>query len=93
MATLAAETLFRMGQEDLAFKTYSRMLMDTTTYGMIDRNFALNSIDAINARSSELENSVMKLYEKRKHILEGNERYNAFDALMAQTLLKKWELI
>jgi len=93
VATLAAETLFRIGQKDLALDAYNRILTDTITFQMIDRNFALNSIDAINARSPELQNNILKLFEERKSILEGNERYNAFDALMSQTLLKKWGLM
>ena len=90
VVTLAAETLFRIEQKDLAFKAYNRILTDTITFQMIDRNFALNSIDAVNAQTPELQKNVFALYEQRKHLLLGNERYKAYDALMAQTLLTKW---
>ncbi|WP_206609906.1 sulfatase family protein [Maribellus luteus] len=93
VATIAAETLFRIGQKEEAYAAYNRIVTDTATFKMADRNFALNSVDAVDARSLELQKNILKLYKQRKSILTGKERYNAYDALMAQTLLTKWGVL
>ena len=93
VATLAAELLFRMGEQKPALETYNRILTDTLVFNRTDRNFALNSVDAIGARTPELVQNVRDMYERRKHILQGNERYKAYDALMAKALLAQWGLI
>lgn len=91
--TLAAEALHGLGEKEVAWKMYTDMLNDTVTFDMTDRNFALNSVDAINDRGSVIEAAVRKLYEDRKSKLKGFSRYNEYDALMAEWLLKKWGLI
>jgi len=48
VATLAAEALYGLGEKEAAIQAYVNLLQDTTDYDMADRNFALNSIDAIN---------------------------------------------
>lgn len=93
VATLAAELLFRMGEEKQALETYNRILTDTLVFNRTDRNFALNSVDAIGARTPELVQNVRDMYERRKHILQGNERYKGYDALMAKALLTQWGLM
>ncbi|MBN2481308.1 MAG: sulfatase-like hydrolase/transferase, partial [Bacteroidales bacterium] len=90
VATLAAETLHRMGEKETAIKAYANILQDTTNYKMPDRNFALNSIDAINDTSPELIDVVQKLYEEQSASLEGFARYSAYDILMSEYLLGKW---
>jgi N-sulfoglucosamine sulfohydrolase len=88
--TLAAEALHGLGVKDAAWKMYADLLNDTTTFNMTDRNFALNSVDAINDKSPLIEEAVGKLYNDRKSKLNGFARYNEYDALMAEWLLKKW---
>jgi N-sulfoglucosamine sulfohydrolase len=53
VATLAAETLYAIGQEDLAREAYIRILTDDA-YSIIDKHYALNSIDAIGEESNEI---------------------------------------
>ena len=62
-------------------------------YGLSDRNFALNSIDAINFRTPEVEAAVKNCYESQIASLQGFAKYNAYDALMSEYLLKKWGLL
>jgi hypothetical protein len=88
--TLAAETLHGLGEKDVAWKIYISILEDTTSFDMTDRNFALNSIDALNDKVPEIVNAVTKLYNEKKSKLSGFERYNQYDALMSEWLLKKW---
>lgn len=90
VATMAAETLYRMGQKELATNAYIRILTDTVTFAMPDRNFALNSIDAIDAQNPELIHTVTNLYESQKDSVKGFARYSVYDFLMSETLLKKW---
>jgi hypothetical protein len=89
VATLAAEALFWLDQKDLAVQTYVRILTDPS-YRMMDRNFALNSVDAIHLTDPELTTAVKQLYENLNEKVSGWERFNAFDFLMAETLLKQW---
>lgn len=89
VATLAAEALFWLDQKDLAVQTYVRILTDPS-YRMMDRNFALNSVDAIHLTDPELTAAVKQLYENLNEKVSGWERFNTFDFLMAETLLKQW---
>ena len=91
-ATLIAETLFQLGENETANKIYVRILTDKK-YGLTDRNFALNSIDAINFRTPEIEAAVKHCYESQIESLKGFARYNAYDVLMSEYLLKKWYVI
>lgn len=89
VATLAAETLAGLGEKELANRTYVRILTDPN-YQMPDRNFAFNSIDAINFKSPEIVEAAKKLKEEKGKLLQGTDRFNFFDVLMASALLKKW---
>jgi len=91
-ATLIAETLYQLGEKETALNMYVRILTGKQ-YGLSDRNFALNSIDAINLREPEVEVAVKNCYESQIDTLKGFAKYNAYDALMAEYLLKKWDLI
>jgi N-sulfoglucosamine sulfohydrolase len=93
VATLAAETLYGLGEKDAAIRIYSRILQDTLSFGMTDRNFALNSIDAVGDGSAAVIAVVQNLYNKRKAVLQGIARYNEYDALMSEWLLKKWGVL
>jgi hypothetical protein len=91
-ATLIAETLFQLGEKEAAGKIYVRILTDQK-YGLSDRNFALNSIDAISFRTPAIENAVKNCYESQIDTLKGFAKYNAYDVLMSEYLLKQWGLI
>jgi N-sulfoglucosamine sulfohydrolase len=93
VATLAAEALYGMGEKEEAIRTYKHLLEDTLSYNMTDRNFALNSIDAIQDKSPEIVAAVQALYDQRKSSMKGFERYNQYDALMSEWLLKKWGML
>ncbi len=89
VASLAAEALFRLDRKDLAVETYIRILTDPSC-GMMDRNFALNSVDAIHVTDPALTGVVKRIYEDQNGQLSGWERFNNFDFLMAEYLLKQW---
>jgi len=91
-ATLIAETLFQLGEKEAAAPIYIRILTDTK-YGLSDRNFALNSIDAINFRTPGIEAAIKQCYDSQIDVLQGFAKYNAYDALMSEYLLKRWKLI
>jgi arylsulfatase A-like enzyme len=91
--TLAAETLYRLGEQEAARKMYISLLQDTVTFDMTDRNFVLNSVDAIGDNEPEMIEAVKVLYNNRKSKLTGFARYNNYDALMSEWLLKKWNVI
>jgi arylsulfatase A-like enzyme len=93
VAALAAEALYGLDEQEAAFQIYIRILQDTVLYDMTDRNFALNSLDAINGSSPSLAAEVAALYERRKTAMQGFARYNEYDALMSEWLLKKWGLM
>lgn len=90
VATLAAEILYKLGEEGLAWNAYKRILTDTVNFEMADRNFALNSIDAINGQSPEIAVIMKDLYKNAYASPKGVVRYSDFDVLMAENLLKKW---
>lgn len=91
-ATLIAETLYQLGEKNAAAPIYIRILTEDT-YGLSDRNFALNSIDAINFRTPAIEAAIKQCYDSQIDVLQGFAKYNAYDALMAEYLLKRWKLI
>ncbi|MGF1585973.1 MAG: sulfatase-like hydrolase/transferase [Bacteroidales bacterium] len=88
VATLVAEALYELGYEDEALVAYSRILTDSKSFGMTDRNFALNSIDAINIESKEIIAVLKELYKSSD--IEGFQRYSQYDILMSEYLLRKW---
>jgi arylsulfatase A-like enzyme len=93
VATLAAEALYGLGEKDAARKIYIRILQDTLAFDMTDRNFALNSIDAIGDDSQEITTVVQNLYKERSPGVTGFARYNVYDVLMSEWLLKKWGMM
>jgi len=92
VAVLAAEALFQLGHEETAIGTYIRILTEPS-YGMADRNFALNSVDALQLADPELVKTVNRLYEEQKDSITGFARFNRFDFLMSEYLLKKWKVV
>ncbi|HUX55331.1 MAG TPA: sulfatase-like hydrolase/transferase [Bacteroidales bacterium] len=90
VATLAAEALYGLGEKEKARRAYIKLLNDTISYNMTARNFALNSIDAINDESPEIIAAIQKLYKDQGGPVQGFAKYNIYDVLMAEYLLKKW---
>ena len=93
VATLAAEALYGLGEQEAAVAAYVNLLQDSTTYAMTDRNFALNSLDAINDESPEIVTAVQRLYDEKKESVTGFARYSVYDFLMSEYLLKKWGVL
>ncbi len=71
-------------------EAYVNLLQNTAGYTMTDRNFALNSIDAINDESPEIISVVQGLYDDKSASVVGFARYSVYDFLMSEYLLKKW---
>ncbi len=90
VATLVAEALYGLGEKEAAVQAYIDLLQDTTNYTMTDRNFALNSIDAINDESPKIVSAVQRLYDERGASVQGFARYSVYDFLMSEYLLKEW---
>jgi N-sulfoglucosamine sulfohydrolase len=91
VATLAAEALYGLGEKEKARLAYSNLLKDTITYNMTSRNFTLNSIDAINDNNPVIIAAVQKLFKEQGPV-QGFAKYNIYDVLMAEYLLKKWKV-
>jgi arylsulfatase A-like enzyme len=87
VATLIAEALYGLGEKELARGIYIRILQDTVTYDMNDRNFTLNSIDAMNDNNTELIAAVQQLFKELGSTPEGLASY---PYRTAEWLLKKW---
>jgi N-sulfoglucosamine sulfohydrolase len=92
VAVLAAEALYLLGQKETALNAYTRILTDPS-YEMMDRNFALNSVDALHLSDPELIATVKVLYDREKEAVSGFARFNAFDFLMSEYLLQQWGVI
>jgi N-sulfoglucosamine sulfohydrolase len=91
-ATLIAEALFQLGDPETASQMYIRILTDESN-GPLDRNFALNSLDAIDFNTPEIEAAVQAIYQSNLEALSGFSRYSRYDASMADYLMRKWGLI
>jgi N-sulfoglucosamine sulfohydrolase len=90
VATLAAEALYGLGEKDAAIKAYINILSDTVNFNMTDRNFALNSIDAIDIESPEMTAAVQKLHDEQSEGVTGWALYSYSDVLISEYLLNKW---
>ncbi len=93
VAVLAAETLYRMGEEDTAIKTYVRILSDMESYGIMDRAFTLNSIDAANVKNQEVFDVVKNIYEIKSPDVKGFARFASYDLSLSEYLLRKWDML
>jgi len=91
-AILVAEALFQLGDLETASQIYIRILTDESD-GPLDRNFALNSLDAIDFRTPEIEAAVQAIYQSNLEALSGFSRYSRYDASMADYLMRKWGLL
>jgi hypothetical protein len=89
VAVMAAEALYGLGETEAAVEAYQRILRDAS-YDMLDRNFALNSIDGAQVSHPVLTQVIKDFYEANQEGKEGFARYGAYDWLMSEFLLKKW---
>ena len=89
VSVLAAETLYRMDERDRAIPAYIRILQDEG-YRMMDRNYALNSIDAAGIRDHEVTETITGFRDKNKDVLQEFSRFSSYDVSMAVYLLTKW---
>jgi hypothetical protein len=61
---------------------------------MKDRNFVLNSIDAVDVRDPEIIAAVRRIYNEKASGSQGfAARYSSYDITMSEYLLKKWGVI
>lgn len=86
VATLVAETLYGLGEKELARGIYIRILNDRVTYDMNERNFAMNSIDAVNENSPELKAAVIELIKKDS----STKSLENYGVRAGEGLLNKW---
>ena len=87
VATRVAETLNGLGEKELAKTIYIRILKGKDTYDENERNFTLNSIDAVNENSTELKEIVGQLIREQKSSDKSLENYGL---RAAEGLLVKW---
>ena len=92
VAVIAAEALYALGEKEAALESYIRILTDAD-YDLTDRNFALNSIDGAHVSEPELQEVVKAFYEANREGKEGFARFNEYDWLMSESLLKKWGML
>lgn len=90
VATLIAEALYGLGEKELARGIYIRIVKDTVTYDMNERNFALNSIDAVNENSPEMKAIVQQLF---KELGSSSMGLASYTYRTAEWLLSKWGII
>ncbi len=88
VASLAAETLYRRGNKELAIKAFERIVEDTANYTAVDRAFVLNSVDAVNAESIYLKELVKALHKRNTEPAAGAA--NDYDTRISRMLLQKW---
>lgn len=88
VASLAAETLYRRGNKELAIAAFERIVEDTENYTAVDRAFVLNSVDAVNAESVYLKELVKALHQRNTEPNAGAA--NDYDTRISRMLLQKW---
>ncbi len=91
-ATFIAESLVHLNERKVAEEIYLNLLRDTT-YTMMDRNFALNSLVSIDFRTSKIETAVEDCYNKNLENMKGHRKYSIYDGLLCEALLKRWNLL
>lgn len=91
-AILAAEALAALGDKETAQEIYLRVLQDENS-DMMERNFALNSIDAIDFRTPEIEKWIKVYYDEQIKKISGFALYATYDVSMTKSMLEKWGVI
>lgn len=91
VATFAAEALYGLGEIETARRSYINLLGSMDVYDSTDRNFALNSIDAINDASPEALEAIQKLDQDLTKNPSPVTSTSGYERRMIPYLLKKWE--
>jgi len=91
-AVLIGETLYHLGEKELAEKIFLRILNDEKRT-MHERNWVLNSVDAIDFRSTQLEKWIKNFYDTNIGSAKGFAIYAKYDVSMCKTILEKWKVI
>ncbi|SES64211.1 Arylsulfatase A [Draconibacterium orientale] len=91
-AVLIGEALCRLGEKELAETIFLRILKDEHRT-MMERTWVLNSVDAIDFRTLELEKWINDFYNGKKSELKGFDVYSNYDFSMCKTILEKWDVI
>lgn len=91
-AVLIGETLYHLGEKELAEKIFLRILNDEKRT-MHERNWILNSIDAVDFRSTQLEKWIKNFYDTNIGSAKGFAIYAKYDVSMCKTILEKWKVI
>ena len=91
-AVLIGETLYHLGEKELAEKIFLRILNDEKRT-MHERNWVLNSIDAVDFRSTQLEKWIKNFYDTNIESAKGFAIYAKYDVSMCKTILEKWKVI
>ena len=91
-AVLIGETLYHLGEKELAERIFLRILNDEKST-MHERNWVLNSIDAVDFRSTQLEKWIKNFYDTNIGLAKGFAIYAKYDVSMCKTILEKWKVI
>ena len=91
-AVLIGETLYHLGEKELAERIFLRILKDEKRT-MHERNWVLNSIDAVDFRSTQLEKWIKNFYDTNIESAKGFAIYAKYDVSMCKTILEKWQVI
>ncbi|WP_321345397.1 sulfatase [uncultured Draconibacterium sp.] len=91
-AVLIGETLFQLEEKELAEKIFLRILNDENRT-MMERNWVLNSVDAIDFRTPTIEKWIKDFYDSKSEELKGWDIYSNYDFSMCKMILERWEVI
>jgi N-sulfoglucosamine sulfohydrolase len=103
VATLAAEALYGLGEEEIALKAFKNILQNPAIHDDNDATFAMNSIDALNIDNPAIETAVKDFLDRQSSTTidsqkapgvpgEGNAyRGDAYPVRIGKYLLQKWE--
>ena len=65
VATLAAEALYGLGEEEIALKAFKNILQNPAIHDDNDATFAMNSIDALNIDNPAIETAVKDFLDRQ----------------------------
>ena len=91
-AVLIGETLFQLGEKELAEQIFLRILNDENST-MHERNWVLNSVDAIDFRTAAIEKWIKDFFDSKSEELKGWDIYSNYDFSMSKMILERWEVI
>ncbi|WP_198152566.1 sulfatase family protein [Draconibacterium sediminis] len=76
-AVLIGESLFHLGEKELAEKIYLRILKDEKST-MMERTWVLNSVEAVDFESPAIEKWITDFYTNRNEESQGNKMYENY---------------